>query len=554
MKYPNLFSRFLTVLLLLIGGVLSGCTLPWQYTITFNTQGGTPVESLIVNPNDIVEAPVEPTKEGHTFIGWSTAIDDEDQLFEFNNSINASIELFAIWQVNHYTLRFEDTHGNHLRTVTSAYGSRVTTPYISVPLGYHVGAWVDGETVVDVTTMPAGNHTLHPRITIQQFYAPILSIELAVPLHWVGLDTYEQAAISLIDSEGNIALDAVDAEFKGRGNGSWGYDQKSYRIKFDKKQGLFGETPSKHWVIVAGANDFTSVRAYTAFNLANQLFDGIEYTTSTQLLDVYVNEEYRGVYTLMEHVRVGEDRVDIESEYGVIDTGYLIEYDAYASGTYGIDHFWVPGLRYAFTMKSPDPEEYMEEVDEQTYRDQVEFIQAYMTSVMRAIYDRQWTTLSSLVDMDSMIDMYLLHELYKNTDTGWSSFFMYKKPGGKLYFGPPWDFDYTAGISRGDASPEGLYVGGSSAWLTDFTSSEIYTWLMKQSYFVEQVKERYIELYPQIKTAVPVIFNEVDQYTRSFGRDAIRWSWHSNYRNEQNYVENWLLDRNEWLYEWASDE
>ena len=58
--------------------------------------------------------------------------------------------------------------------------------------------------------------------------------------------------------------------------------------------------------------------------------------------------------------------------------------------------------------------------------------------------------------------MYILHELFKNTDTGHSSFYLYKKPSGKLYAGPAWDFDGTTTAARGSPSPEGIYVAGES--------------------------------------------------------------------------------------------
>ena len=68
--------------------------------------------------------------------------------------------------------------------------------------------------------------------------------------------------------------------------------------------------------------DDTMLHNFTAFNLAGEVFDDIEYTTNAVWIDVYVNGEYRGVYVLCEHVRVGKGRVDIKSEYGVLDTGF----------------------------------------------------------------------------------------------------------------------------------------------------------------------------------------------------------------------------------------
>ncbi len=66
------------------------------YTITFDTDGGTPIDSVVVKTNDILEAPVAPTKEGYTFEYW--ALDDEE--YDFTTPITSDITLTAVWKEN----------------------------------------------------------------------------------------------------------------------------------------------------------------------------------------------------------------------------------------------------------------------------------------------------------------------------------------------------------------------------------------------------------------------------------------------------------------------
>ncbi|MCX5775004.1 MAG: CotH kinase family protein, partial [Firmicutes bacterium] len=329
------------------------------------------------------------------------------------------------------------------------------------------------------------------------------------------------------------------------------YEQKSYRIKFDSKTALFGEPLSKHWVIVPGANDFSSTRNNAAFTITANVLSNIEYTSSVHIVEVYINGNYHGVYSVLEQVRVADDRVNIASDYGVLDTGYLVEYDAYAEGTQGIYNFAINGLKYKFSMKSPDPDEYAASVTETVYRSQVTYIQNYMQQLTTAILRRNYSTILSLVDINSVVDMYIIHELFKNTDTGWSSCVMYKKPGDKVFFGPIWDFDFSAGISRGDSSTSGLYVSDTVRNYSDFTSSEMYISLMRIASFVSLVKARYIAIHNQITQQINAVFDEAARYTESYARDATQWTWHYNWESDQIYVKDWLLTRNDWMYSWA---
>jgi len=303
---------------------------------------------------------------------------------------------------------------------------------------------------------------------------------------------------------------------------------------------------------MAGGHDRSGIRNHVAYGLVGEVLDHIEYQTSTHLIEVYINGNYHGVYSLFEHVRVDQNRINIESLYGILDTGYLIEYDSYASGREGIDFFRIPGLKYAFTMKSPDPDDYQLEITEAMYRAQVAFIKSYMESVYTSIFSHDFQTLETLVDVNSMVDMYIIHELFKNTDTGWSSFYMYKKPGGKLFFGPAWDFDFTSGISRGDSSHTGLYVSNLILNRSGFTSSEMYIELMKQPTFINLVKTRYLEISDLMEIKINEIFDHIALFETEFARDGQRWHINSNWKNEQIFVKNWLINRNTWLRNWAS--
>ena len=81
------------------------------YTVTFNTDGGTAVESQTVDHGSKATKPANPTKIGYTFAGWYTESTCTN-LFDFNTVITANTTLYAQWNANQYTITFLKQWGN----------------------------------------------------------------------------------------------------------------------------------------------------------------------------------------------------------------------------------------------------------------------------------------------------------------------------------------------------------------------------------------------------------------------------------------------------------
>ncbi len=93
-----------------------------------------------------------------------------------------------------------------------------------------------------------------------------------------------------------------------RGNSTSKLEKKPFRLKLEKKADLFGFGESRHWVLLANAIDLTNIRNYSIQQLAGKL--GLDHMDS-QLVELYYNGDYKGVYELCEHVRIGKNRVKI---------------------------------------------------------------------------------------------------------------------------------------------------------------------------------------------------------------------------------------------------
>jgi uncharacterized repeat protein (TIGR02543 family) len=555
-------------------------TAKWSkyYQVTFDTDGGSLIPSLMIAEGDDIELTDIPFKDHYKFSEWLYS----GSSFNLSKMPSEDIVLTASW-LEATTITFiAVVYDRHLGidvnievgSMLDVPGAIITPPNAPEYAEYKFLSWQHEGVDFDFNTMPDEDITLYAT-WIPLSNLPALFIDLfdesqnSLPIENVTRETYVESHISLINTTQEFTILEALAEFKGRGNGSWvdSGEKKGYRIKFDSSQNILGNDISKHWVILAGANfdDITMFRNKLAFNMTEEIFTNIEYASSAEWVDVYFNNQYHGVYLIAEHIRVNEDRINIISEYGINDTGYLIEYDAYASGTVGIDYFRVPGMKYPFTVKSPSPEDYLDNgITTEQFMEQVNYIKALTTQMVTAALAQDLTAFAEYADVNSFLDMYILHELFKNIDTGYSSFFIYRHAGGKLFAGPPWDFDATLGSSptRGNGGPTGIYVALSVQAFSSRTANELMIKLYATPAFKTLVIARWIEISGNILTYVNQTLSNamINEYRFALGRNYVRWpspqgygpaisqqTAETNWANNIGILRKWLQDRIAWL-------
>ncbi len=99
---------------------------PKAYTLSFETFGGSSVETQTILFGTDLSEPEAPSKEGHTFMGWF--IDDTlDTPFTFDTMPAYDLTLYAGWDVNAYDLMFFDADESLFETITVDYGTDLTT-------------------------------------------------------------------------------------------------------------------------------------------------------------------------------------------------------------------------------------------------------------------------------------------------------------------------------------------------------------------------------------------------------------------------------------------
>ena len=119
-----------------------------QYTITFDTAGGSAVASITQDYGTAITAPANPTREGYTFFGWDKAI---PATMPAENMI-----ITANWKVNQYTITFDSNGGSEIAPITQDYGTAITAPADPTREGYTFIGW---DKAIPAT-MPAENMTI----------------------------------------------------------------------------------------------------------------------------------------------------------------------------------------------------------------------------------------------------------------------------------------------------------------------------------------------------------------------------------------------------------
>ena len=124
-----------------------------KYTMSFNSDGGTAVESKTYDFGAKTEAPAAPTKTGYTFAGWYLG----DEAYIFGTMPANDVALVAHWTINEYTMSFNSDGGSAVESRIYAYGAQTEAPAAPTKEGYTFAGWYLGDEAYTFGTMPANN-------------------------------------------------------------------------------------------------------------------------------------------------------------------------------------------------------------------------------------------------------------------------------------------------------------------------------------------------------------------------------------------------------------
>ncbi len=397
---------------------------------------------------------------------------------------------------------------------------------------------------------------------------PIIHITTKNNAEILSLEDYIDCIVEVFNCDDIYKMDATSAEVRVRGNASAFYGDVSkirkngapYRIKFTKKQSMLGLNDfarCRSWVLLRTYE--TGVNDLLAFDIAKAVNNGDYYSSDGIMVQLYINEDYVGPYILCEQTQANSERIDItepEEGYEGTDIGYLVELDNYAERPF----FYITYNKEPITDvygTSRVPRRYTYAIKSDTYSDeQRAFIERYFEIAweipMRAIRDGQYykfdeelnlipaqeefssayDCISQVVNIDSVVDMYITHEITNNQDVGGGSFFFAVDfaEGSKyptLTMVSPWDFDwaYADYSSKADG---GLYAAKfKDSYFVENWGDRSNPWLIlfySADWFQELVKQKWQERYGYIEAAANDMENFVVTYSDELNKDGTRRS------------------------------
>ena len=335
---------------------------------------------------------------------------------------------------------------------------------------------------------------------------------------------YTNAQMSIVGASKEKYDISASLQIKGRGNSSWNpyasqtdYDSKnSYTIKLDEQEKLLGIGDSKNrdWVLNSNKFDLSGLRNYLIWQFANKM-GTIPYVTECEWVQLYINGEYRGMYMVTERVEAANDRVEVDDKLDSTDKGYLVEID-FRGTDEGQPYFYVEGYGSA---SNGNPREFV--VKSECSDEDLEFIAAYIRNCHSALISGDKEAIDALVDIPSLIDMYIIEELTKDVDVGAASFFMQKSPGGKIYFTAPWDFDFGFGTYGKAVSYEEMVSIGDEGC----------TWfarLIEHEWFRKAVLDRMSELDDDFLQTLNDVEAKAAELRTSADKNAEFWNMYGN--------------------------
>ncbi len=226
--------------------------------------------------------------------------------------------------------------------------------------------------------------------------------------------------------------DKVDSfsrvQIKGHGNSSWIQPKKSYQIKFDDDYSFLGLPPTKKWILIANYLDESLLRNDAAFYVDRML--GSPYARQGEFADLYVDGEYSGLYYVTSKIRIDKTEIDLRDPNGI-----LVELD-YLHFNANDTQFYDKGVSLIAS----------DIVSEDNYSEATSDFAASFAKLMTAAKNRDYASVTDLLDVESAARYYLLSEFTVDPDAYVTSFYMYKDGiTDKIHFGPAWDFDYAFG-------------------------------------------------------------------------------------------------------------
>ena len=375
---------------------------------------------------------------------------------------------------------------------------------------------------------------------------------------------YQEGTVSIIYSDGS-SDNNLSARIKWRGGttNAEGKHKRNYKIKFSEDHSFFGMRNDNNWILDAGQADVFRLRNRIATELWNDFATKPYYINQEpkalsgvrgQVVEVYLNEEYRGIYCLTECMDRKQMKLKKYDKDGTIH-GVLWKSTGFGSSGFNI----VPDgydnsqlMMDVFEAKYPEPGDDLPETDYSILWNAINF-------VVNSTDEEFSEHVSEYFDIPVIIDYYLFVNVLSALDNEGKNMYwaVYDQQNDKKITPAIWDLDLTVGSKYLDY----YYDGFSSPEFGKLNVLNIITRLEKNN--VDNFNEKVLERYYSLRKTFFSDENLINRYKKYYNllklsgaaeREENKWSGDSdvnymiiNYDNEMTYITDWITRHMQYL-------
>ncbi len=228
----------------------------------------------------------------------------------------------------------------------------------------------------------------------------------------------------------------LEATIRGRGNSSWNMPKKGYKIEFKNKQEILSMPQDKDWVLIANYSDKTLIKNYITNRLSEKL--GMCFTPKSTFVEVFLNDDYLGVYLISETVKVGENRVNISQT----QQSFLVEFDRkYKEGEQVI----FSDVITSNNIGKPYHVHFPRKASDEALNSLKNHLETFETNLIQNS-SNNFIDIDQWIDVNESVKHYWLQEFSKNPDGIFStSVYFTWNTEEPIKMGPIWDFDLAYG-------------------------------------------------------------------------------------------------------------
>ena len=333
-----------------------------------------------------------------------------------------------------------------------------------------------------------------------------------------------------------------DCKISVRGNGTAYYEKKPYKLKLSESSNILDGSSNKDWVLLADFNDRSMLRTAYMFELSKTL--GFEYTPYYEYVDLFINDDYKGLYILTDKVEKSRNRVNINKD------GFLIEDDNHWKN----ENLWfmTSSLNSHYTFKYPNASDNEIIEGDENFEYIRRFVEEFEQSLLvleNDNYDLQYT---NYIDVPSFAKWYILADVTANADS--NLFYVLNTRGDKLKKMPIWDLEWSMGLLPAQVRPSGVFNYDEEL----HKKSKYFFYLFNSPLFIEMIRKEWEKL----KTKIPHFKLKMDSISKRIEKAQLdnirRWPdpsfklsfYYNNSLEETDYLRTFFDKRLLWFNEY----